>query len=80
MAKRKLAPSDGVQIVHRGKFDDLRLPRENYEELERARMFLGDMGTPTNHTARPANRPAVPNLRVLNSAYRSGSTGSTTDP
>ena len=38
----------GVQIVHRGKFDDLRLPRENYEELERARMFLGDMGTPTN--------------------------------
>ena len=38
----------GVQIVHRGKFDDLRLPRENYKELERARMFLGDMGTPTN--------------------------------
>ena len=80
MAGRKLAPFDGVQIDHLGKFDDLCLPRENYEELERARMFLGDMETPTNQTARPANRPAVPNLRVLNSAYRSRSTESTTDP
>ena len=34
------------QNVHRGTFDDLRLLRENYEELERARMFLRGMKTP----------------------------------
>jgi hypothetical protein len=34
------------QNVHRGTFDDLRQVRENYEELERARMFLRKMGTP----------------------------------
>jgi hypothetical protein len=31
------------QTVHRGTFDDLRQLRENYEELERARMFLRGM-------------------------------------
>ncbi len=36
------------QTVHRGTFDDLRLLRENYEELERARMYLRGMGTPAN--------------------------------
>ena len=28
------------QTVHRGAFEDLRRARENYEELERARLFL----------------------------------------
>ena len=36
------------QTVHRGTFDDLRLLRENYEELERARMYLRGMGATTN--------------------------------
>ncbi len=34
------------QTVHRGTFEDLRLLRENYEELERARMYLRGMGAP----------------------------------
>ena len=34
----------GGQNVHRGTFDDLRQLRENYEELERARLFLRNMG------------------------------------
>jgi len=34
----------GGQTVHRGTFDDLRQLRENYEELERARLFLKKMG------------------------------------
>ncbi len=33
------------QSVHRGTFDDLRQLRENYEELERARMLLKNMGS-----------------------------------
>ena len=46
------------QTVHRGTFDDLRLLRENYEELERARMYLRGMGTPANKsdaTGEPTN-------------------------
>ncbi len=46
------------QTVHRGTFDDLRLLRENYEELERARMYLRGMGTPANQngaTDEPTN-------------------------
>lgn len=48
----------GGQTIHRGTFDDLRQLRENYEELERARLFLKNMagangrtgatGAPTN--------------------------------
>ncbi len=34
----------GGQTVHRGTFDDLRQLRESYEELERARMFLRNVG------------------------------------
>ena len=36
------------QTVHRGTFDDLRQVRESYEELERARMFLRNMGNTDN--------------------------------
>ena len=46
------------QTVHRGTFDDLRLLRENYEELERARMYLRGMGNAANQngtTDQPAN-------------------------
>ncbi len=46
------------QTVHRGTFEDLRLLRENYEELERARMFLRGMGTPASQngaTGEPTN-------------------------
>ncbi len=46
------------QNVHRGTFDDLRQVRENYEELERARMFLRNMGTPGDQngaTGEPGN-------------------------
>ena len=31
------------QTVHRASFEDLRHVRENYEELERARLFLRNM-------------------------------------
>ncbi len=31
------------QTVHRARFEDLRQVRENYEELERARLFLRNM-------------------------------------
>ncbi len=46
------------QTVHRGTFDDLRLLRENYEELERARMYLRGMGAPAKQngaTGEPTN-------------------------
>ncbi len=38
------------QTIHRGTFEDLRLLRENYEELERARLHLQNLRPP----ARPA--------------------------
>ena len=46
------------QTVHRGTFEDLRLLRENYEELERARRYLHGMGTPAKQngaTGEPTN-------------------------
>ncbi len=46
------------QNVHRGTFDDLRLLRENYEELERARMYLRGMKAPAGDngaTGEPTN-------------------------
>ncbi len=36
------------QSVHRGTFEDLRQVRENYEELERARLHLQDLQPPAN--------------------------------
>ena len=46
------------QNVHRGTFDDLRQLRENYEELERARMFLRNVGNADKQpsgTGKPTN-------------------------
>ncbi len=40
----------GGQTVHRGTFDDLRQLRESYEELERARMFLRNVGNADEQT------------------------------
>ena len=34
------------QTIHRGTFEDLRLLRENYEELERARLHLQNLRPP----------------------------------
>ncbi len=42
------------QTVHRGTFDDLRQLRENYEELERARMFLRNVDGSDNQAAKQA--------------------------
>jgi hypothetical protein len=42
------------QTVHRGTFDDLRQLRENYEELERARMFLRNVGGSDDQPAQQA--------------------------
>ncbi len=36
------------QPVHRGTFEDLRQARENYEELERARLHLQNLQPPAN--------------------------------
>ncbi len=36
------------QTIHRGTFEDLRLLRENYEELERARLHLQNLRPPAN--------------------------------
>ncbi len=36
------------QPVHRGTFEDLRQVRENYEELERARLLLQNLQPPAN--------------------------------
>ncbi len=36
------------QSVHRGTFEDLRQVRENYEELERARLHLQNLQPPAN--------------------------------
>ena len=36
------------QPVHRGTFEDLRQVRENYEELERARLHLQNLRPPAN--------------------------------
>ncbi len=36
------------QSVHRGTFEDLRQVRENYEELERARLHLQNLRPPAN--------------------------------
>ena len=36
------------QPVHRGTFEDLRQVRENYEELERARLHLQNLRPPVN--------------------------------
>ncbi len=48
------------QTVHRGTFEDLRLLRENYEELERARMYLRGMGAPAKQNGgTPAKQNGV---------------------
>ncbi len=39
------------QTVHRASFDDLRHVRENYEELERARLFLRNMDASAEQSA-----------------------------
>lgn len=39
------------QTVHRGTFEDLRRARENYEELERARLFLQNMDASAEQSA-----------------------------
>ena len=39
------------QTVHRGTFEDLRLLRENFEELERARQFLRNMDASAEQSA-----------------------------
>ncbi len=43
----------GGQTVHRGTFDDLRHLRENYEELERARLFLRNVGSSDGQPGAP---------------------------
>ncbi len=45
------------QTVHRGTFDDLRQVRENYEKLERARLFLRNMDASSEQSA-GAGEPA----------------------
>ncbi len=49
----------GGQTVHRGTFDDLRHLRENYEELERARLFLRNVGETDNQADAPGEPATV---------------------